>query len=80
MPIREGVDINKNQTYEVIFLYKSGVLTEGFKYYSNDSGGGRIGHVRFEFGYPLDETFTKTKLSEFDFSKKYRSEKVVNLN
>jgi len=68
---REGVDVNNNQLYEIVFYYKSGVLFEGLKYYENQKGQRKIGNVKFNLGYPSEEEFTQTEFSEKEFSKTY---------
>ena len=74
--LREGVDLDGLEGYEIIFLYEQGILKEAYRYYrqvDKESGNRTIGNTRFEFGYPLAESIVFTKLTPIEFSKKYWS-------
>ena len=61
-PFKEGVDINGDGIYEIIFHYESGVLSKGFQFYSKKNGRNMIGKVSFKFVYPSTENLTETNL------------------
>lgn len=73
--VKEGVDLDGDQFYEIIFYYVSGVLFEGFRHYENKDGKQAIGNVKFRFGYPSNEEIIETKLSGKEFSEQYWSNK-----
>jgi len=69
--VQEVVDIDRNQLFEIVFNYRSGILSEGFRYYSSKANVSQVGHVKFEFGYPLKEEIKNTTLTESEFSEKH---------
>lgn len=76
--VREGISINGDKAYEIIFVYDSGVLQQGYRFYERDGADKEIGVTKFEFGYPSTEVRSKTKLSRSEFSKLYWSNAKLN--
>ncbi len=75
MAVREGVDLNNNNLYEIVFHYQSGTLTEGFKYIVEKTGKKMVSKTKFQFGYPVSESLLETTLSEAEFSNLYWNRK-----
>ncbi len=78
MVLKEGIDSNHDEVYEIVFHYESGILAKGFKFYSKEGKSNQIGQVNFKFGYPSKETLTNTDLSLKEFSNKYWRDKTHN--
>lgn len=70
MPVKEGVDKNNDELYEVVFHYRDGILYQGFKYVEAEKEA-LIKHTLFKYGFPSDGQENVTDLSIEEFSDLY---------
>ena len=70
-PVREGVDLDGNASYEIIFFFKMGVISEAYRYRKSKGGDSKIEMVKFSFGFPSEPKSSKTSMSPLEFSKHY---------
>lgn len=70
-PCFSSVDSNIDELRDIFFLYRSGTLIKGSKYYIDSEGKQAIRTVEFKFGFPSKEPVVKTNLSRKQFDEKY---------